>query len=117
LTSQRLSFAEQVELAVSEAASVGDPGLEEEDDESWLSIDAEDFEAKLEKTMSQAQKTVQDDAMDVDSPEVSKEDRMASEQAVRLKELANRVEQFVEGEGDIEGARFSESVLPATVIN
>ncbi len=46
--------------------------------------------------------------MDVDTPEVPEEDRIASEQAARLKDLANKVEQFVEGEGDIEGARFEE---------
>lgn len=97
-----------MDLAVSEASSIGDPGLQEEDDESWLNIDAEEFENKLEKTLGQAGKAVQDDAMDVDSPDVPEEDRIASEQAARLKELASKVEQFVEDEGDIEGARFQE---------
>ncbi|KAF5356294.1 hypothetical protein D9756_004198 [Leucocoprinus leucothites] len=107
-SNQRLSFSKQVELAISEAASTGDPGLQEEDDDSWLTIDAHDFENKLEQTLGQAKKAPQEDAMDIDSQEISEEDRLASEQASRLKDLASKVEQFVEGEGDIEGARFED---------
>ena len=47
------------------------------------------------------------DAMDVDVPE-DDEDRVAKAQAERLRDLAKKVEQFVEGEGDLEGARFAE---------
>lgn len=46
--------------------------------------------------------------MDVDE---SPEDRIASEQAKRLKDLASKVEIFIEGEGDVEGARFEEYVI------
>lgn len=107
-TSQRLSFAKQVDLAVSQAGSVGDPGLQEEDDESWLTVDAQDLETQLQQSLGHTKKVRQEDAMVVDSPEIPAEDRMASEQASRLKDLANKVEQFVEGEGDMEGARFEE---------
>ena len=48
------------------------------------------------------------DTMDVDEPGAKAEDRLASAQAAKLQELATKVEQFVEGEGDIEGARFEE---------
>lgn len=106
--SQRLSFTQQVDSAILEAASIGDPGLQEEDDDSWLSIDAEGFESKLERTMGPRNTSGQTTGMDVDAPEMPEEDRMASEQAARLKDLANKVEKFVEGEGDIEGARFEE---------
>jgi hypothetical protein len=53
------------------------------------------------------------EAMDVDNPGPAKptEDRLASEQASKLKELAEKVEGFVAGEGDLEGARFEEYVL------
>lgn len=47
------------------------------------------------------------DTMDIDEP-AKAEDRLASAQAAKLQELATKVEQFVEGEGDIEGARFEE---------
>ena len=47
------------------------------------------------------------DTMDVDVPE-DDEDRIAKAQAERLRDLAKKVEQFVEGEGDLEGPRFAE---------
>jgi hypothetical protein len=86
---------------------MGDSGLQEEDDETWLNIDAEEFENKLESTLGQGDKSVPDRKMDVDSLDAS-EDRVASEQAARLKDLASKVEEFVEGEGDIEGVLFEE---------
>ena len=51
--------------------------------------------------------------MDVDPPNKieSLEDKLASEQAKKLKDLATKVENFVEGEGDLEGARFEEQVI------
>lgn len=36
------------------------------------------------------------------------EEKMAQDQAARLQELAKKVEGFVEGKGDLEGARFEE---------
>jgi len=36
------------------------------------------------------------------------EDRIAAEQASKLQNLAAKVEEFVEGEGDLEGATFEE---------
>ena len=57
--------------------------------------------------------TVDADSMNVDDPkaEVSLEDRLASKQASKLKQLAAKVEDFVEGEGDLDGARFDEYVF------
>ncbi len=52
------------------------------------------------------------DAMDVD-PAEDDEDRIAKAQAARLQDLAKKVEQFVEGEGDVEGARFAEYAFTA----
>jgi len=66
------------------------------------------LETQLQQSLGHTKKVRQEDAMVVDSPEIPAEDRMASEQASRLKDLANKVEQFVEGEGDMEGARFEE---------
>jgi hypothetical protein len=51
----------------------------------------------------------QQNIMEVDGDEEqSAEDRVASEQASRLKNLATKVEAFVEGKGDLEGATFDE---------
>lgn len=81
---------------------------QEEDDDSWLTIDAQDFDQGLEAALfGNGNKP---DGMDVDLPSEteSPEDKIASEQAKRLKDLATKVENFVEGEGDLEGARFEE---------
>jgi len=88
------------------------PQIEEDSDE-WLNIDAQDFEAMLEQTVGSSKSTAQTDAMDVDTPqnEKSTADRLASERAAKLKELATKVENFVEGEGDLDGVRFEEYVL------
>jgi len=76
-----------------------------EDDDSWLNINEADFDALLEKNAAGGKAAKE--SMDVDKPAPS-EDDLASVQAARLKDLANKVESFVEGEGDIEGARFEE---------
>jgi hypothetical protein len=82
---------------------------DEEDSDDWLNVDARDFDNMLEKTMG-ASKNEPRDAMDVDKPEVwdTEEDRISTEQASRLQDLAQKVENFVEGEGHVEGAKFEE---------
>ena len=80
-----------------------------EDNDDWLTVDAQDFDEMLGKTLGakhEDQKT--SNAMDVDSPRDDAEEHAAATQAARLKELASKVENFVEGEGDVEGARFEE---------
>jgi ribonuclease I len=85
----------------------------EEDADDWLNIDPQDFENMLQASLPASRRDADPAAMDVDNPEPaeSAEDRLASEQASKLKELAEKVEGFVEGEGDLEGARFEEYVL------
>lgn len=83
----------------------------EEDPEDWLNVDEADFDAMLEKTAGQSAPTsskVESAAMDVDSKPETDEDRLANEQAEKLKKMAKKVEEFLEGKGDIEGARFQE---------
>lgn len=84
---------------------------QEEDNDDWLTIDAQEFDKGLEASLAGATGNAKNsDAMDVDPPNEteSPEDRLASEQAKKLKDLATKVENFVEGEGDLEGARFEE---------
>jgi hypothetical protein len=72
----------------------------EEESDSWLDIDAEDLDSVLQgMTPRQSNGS---DAMDVDR----KEEQLAQDQASKLKSLAQKVEEFVGGEGDLEGARF-----------
>lgn len=83
-----------------------------EDSDSWLDIDAENFDDMLEKAIAPNSRGRDGpDAMNVDdNAEELAESRLATEQASRLQNLAEQVEEFVEGEGDLEGARFKEFV-------
>jgi len=102
-----------VTAAVSHAVDI--PLLHTEDNEEpddWLDIDAQDFDNMLEQTMGASTSMARSDqnAMDVDKPDSGEtlEDRIAAEQASKLQNLAAKVEEFVEGEGDLEGATFEE---------
>ena len=86
------------------------PDLLAEDDDSWLNIDEEDFDSMLEKNMNSVKTGSRDPdltgKMEVDTPHG--EDTLTSLQAGHLKTLASKVEEFVEGKGDVERARFKE---------
>lgn len=88
--------------ALSQASDVEFQDCEQEESEDWLNLDAQDFETMLQGTMGPTKPDAS--AMEVDSAE----DRVAEEQASKLQDLAKKVEEFVEGEGDLEGARFAE---------
>ncbi|KAG7450218.1 uncharacterized protein BT62DRAFT_1072326 [Guyanagaster necrorhizus] len=100
----RQSFASLVTNAISQARDPVSYVTAEEDNDEWLTIDAQDFHDLLQK----ASNSEISDAMDVDKPDETSEDKMASDQASRLKDLASKVEEFVEGEGDMEGAKFED---------
>ena len=88
--------------------------VQEEDNDEWLTIDGQEFDKGLETSLTGATGNAKNsDAMDVDpqNETESLEDKLASEQAKKLKDLATKVENFVEGEGDLEGARFEERVF------
>ncbi|OBZ79729.1 Protein SGT1 [Grifola frondosa] len=110
----RPSFTNAVNVAISQS---GNSTLlpQEEDSDEWLNVNAEDFDAMLEKALGgRGSSHAPPDAMDVEMDEQSietEEDRLAKVQATRLQELAKKVEEFVEGEGDIEGARFADEML------
>jgi hypothetical protein len=72
-----------------------------EDSDDWLNVNADDFDALLNNKM-QTRPNEQPEKADSEEAEIT------NEQATRLKKLAQKVEAFVEGEGDIEGARFDE---------
>ncbi|KAJ7129973.1 SGT1 protein-domain-containing protein [Mycena crocata] len=104
----RPSFASLVTAAISKAPQDVVSIKVDEDGDQWLNIDAKEFENMLEMTMG----TKLQDAMEVDTKdEESVEDRLASDQASRLQNLASKVEAFVEGKGDLEGARFEDEEL------
>ena len=105
----RPSFATAAQAAISQYTDDRAPP-QQEDSDDWLNVDATDFDAMLEKTLRSDKgkgKEKASDAMDDDAQE-DDEDRIARMQAARLRDLAQKVEDFVEGQGDVEGARFAE---------
>ncbi|KAI0757270.1 SGT1-domain-containing protein [Daedaleopsis nitida] len=104
----RPSFASVLQAAISSYTEKHSFSQEEEDIDDWLNVAAADFDALLEKTMGSTKgKENATDAMDIDGLE-DDEDRVAKAQAARLHDLAKKVEEFVEGKGDVEGARFAD---------
>ena len=85
-----------------------------EDSDDWLNVNADSFDAMLEERMGKPLQQKDPDAMDVDQKDSQAaqqkfmEDKVANDEAKKLQDLANKVENFVEGEGDLEGARFEE---------
>ncbi|KAG2155460.1 SGT1 protein-domain-containing protein [Suillus clintonianus] len=79
---------------------------ETEDSDDWMNVDAAGFDDMLERTRSQPQSQ----AMDVDAGDDA-EERVAKEQTSKLQDLAAKVQNFVEGEGDVEGARFEDEAF------
>lgn len=104
---KRQSFATLVDTAVSENTLLATSTIEEDSDD-WLNVDAGGFEAMLEQTMGSSNRNRTSDLPDVNMEGVEETPDLASEQAARLKALAEKVEDFVEGEGDLEGAKFDE---------
>lgn len=89
--------------AISRAGDfVVDQRFVEEDSEDWLHISEDGLDAKLVGAMQ----SKADDGMDIDAND--QQDTIANAQAEKLKGLASKVEKFVEGEGDVEGAIFGE---------
>lgn len=105
----RPSFAALFNAALSRAPeTLSDAGLvQTEDSDEWMNVDAKDFDEVLERAMRVGGSPVEMHAMETDG-EGGVEDSVAKEQTNKLRDLAAKVEQFVEGKGDVEGARFEE---------
>ncbi|RXW14539.1 hypothetical protein EST38_g11315 [Candolleomyces aberdarensis] len=104
----RQSFARQVDSAIANVSELPPQEALVEDSDAWLNIDEADFDSMLARSQGKAQKSKQGgkgEQMDVDN---QTEDDLATFQAGQLKDLASKVEDFIEGEGDIEGARFED---------
>ncbi|TFY56123.1 hypothetical protein EVJ58_g7833 [Rhodofomes roseus] len=102
----RPSFAAAVNTALSRAGDVYIPAAEQEDPDDWLNVDADTFDSMLEQNFGSKDSS---NAVDVDATSAeSAENRAAKQQATRLHDFAKKMEEFVEGEGDIEGARFAD---------
>lgn len=100
----RPSFASKMNTALRTASDIDLSVCAEEEPDNWLDIDAENFDSMLQTVTPGKSNGIS--VMDVDR----NGEQLAQDQASKLKSLAQRVEEFVEGEGDLEGARFEEYV-------
>ena len=86
------------------------PSQDVEDDDDWLTVSAENFDSVLQEKMRLNDTPSISRDMDVDhSPDSENgEVGMTKAQVAKLRDLASRVDAFVSGEGDLEGATFEE---------
>ncbi|KAJ4476672.1 SGT1 protein-domain-containing protein [Lentinula aciculospora] len=106
-SSTRPSFTTLVNASISQASNDFEPPILDEDDDDWLNIDAESFEDMMQRAPG-TDETKQTDAMDVDQKSV---EHTTSTQASQLRNLASKVEEFIGGMGDVEGARFADEMI------
>ncbi|KAI6045073.1 SGT1 protein-domain-containing protein [Pisolithus marmoratus] len=98
----RPSFATQFNLALSRASEAV-PDVGPEDSNEWMNVATSSFDTMLPQSMNNGEL----DGMDIDSNE-QEHNRLVQAQSERLHDLASKVEQFVQGQGDLEGARFED---------
>lgn len=102
----RPSFADQVNAALK---SNPDTVLrdEGEDPDDWIHVEPMDIERSLGRYSQQVDQPIENTGVNNDGQK-TEEDRVTNEQASKLKNLADKMEGFVEGEGALEGAVFEE---------
>ncbi|KAF9786137.1 SGT1 protein-domain-containing protein, partial [Thelephora terrestris] len=97
---RRPSFASKMNAALKAAGDIDFSKCPEEGSDNWLDVGAEDFNLQnMEPGRSSGV-----DTMGVDR----KEEELVQDQALKLKSLAQKIEKFVEGEGDLDGALFDD---------
>jgi len=106
---RRPSFADLVNKALqtNPEAALRNEG---EDPDDWLDVDPVALDHALKQYHQQKEGHVHGHPKDSNNvnDQGDDEDMVANEQAARLKELAERTRDFVEGEGALEGALFDE---------
>lgn len=109
--SQRPSFAYQVDAAIEStslisAESLAVPPSAPEDSNSWLEVSPDELDGMLQR--ASGRNGLSTDKADKSGPE--REVQLGEEHGQALHDLAQQVEQFVGGQGDVQGARFAECV-------
>ncbi|KAI6153350.1 SGT1 protein-domain-containing protein [Pisolithus tinctorius] len=104
--SSRPSFTTQFNMALSRASEVLPNDVGPEDSDEWMNVDASSLDAMLTQSVNDGEP----DIVDIGS-DGQENSRSIQEQSGRLRDLASKVEQFVEGEGDLEGARFEDEAF------
>ncbi|KAI0076274.1 SGT1-domain-containing protein [Panus rudis PR-1116 ss-1] len=105
-------FAAEVNTAIAQSDANDYVSNAEEDPDDWLNVDFDSFDAMLEDKIGRSKRLSPENRsqMDIDLNAEAEEDRVARTQAERLQKMAKQVEEFIEGEGDLEGARFNDDV-------
>ncbi|KIM67044.1 hypothetical protein SCLCIDRAFT_1210513 [Scleroderma citrinum Foug A] len=100
--SSRPSFAMTFNSALARAPEMLLDSDGPDDSDEWMKLDASSFDEVLTRSFEKDQ-----NAMDLDS-EAGEENRFVRKQSDKMHDLAAKIEQFVHGDGDLEGARFEE---------
>ena len=87
-----------------------EPSQDVEDADDWLTVSAEDFDSVLQEKMGLNVIPKTGHGMDVDHSPRSEdgEGDISKAQVTKLRDLAHKVDAFVSGKGDVEGAMFEE---------
>ena len=102
----RPSFASKVNAAIANAGNLT-PSQDPEDPDDWLTVNADDLDRVLQDNMSHNAPHTSHE-MDVDLHSENKEHDTTRAQVAKLRDLAKKVDAFVAGKGDVEGAMFEE---------
>ena len=96
-------------IAIAKADDLG-PSQDIEDADDWLTVSAEDFDSVLQEKMRPNVISNAGHGMDVDHSPRSEdeEDNISKAQVTKLRDLAHKVDAFISGKGDVEGAMFEE---------
>ncbi|KAJ9119510.1 hypothetical protein QFC22_003218 [Naganishia vaughanmartiniae] len=110
----RVSFAEAVDSALKSTMTLDISELApadtyQEDSESWLEISPDELDGLLSRSGQAEAKPPASADRDTGKGEVGKDDD-ADAQAKTLSDLAKKVGAFVEGQGDLDGARFEDEL-------
>ncbi|WVQ93806.1 hypothetical protein IAU59_000884 [Kwoniella sp. CBS 9459] len=105
--SQRPSFAYLVNTALSSSASISPESLsaspdDPEDSDKWLEVSPDELDDMLMSSMGRANKAQGDGKEALDG--------LDNEDGKALQDLAEKVQEFVGGQGDMTGARFADEL-------
>lgn len=100
--SRRIPFAKQVDAAMLKFPEPFIPLLDQGDSDDWLNVDLKHLSSETE-SVQEFSSEIETDGR-VNDPE----DTLASGHASKLKDFADKVEEFVENKGSFEGALFED---------
>ena len=105
----RRSFAELVDETLATTQDTLQQSLQalqiSEDSDSWLEVDPDELDGMLQAASAGSRMKQDEGDTEMTAAEGAE---FGDEHARVLRDLANKVNNFVEGQGDLDGARFEE---------